>query len=119
MRNFHPTNERTIRFSLRVSASFDVFDAIVLRWGFVQRSNNFEFYRACIRWRVRGQIVRRELTNDMRRNFEKVEGECYKNVFSETNFEWKHTSVPYVVVWTLIKAGIRYCLEFCRLLRCL
>lgn len=71
MRNFHPTNERTIRFSLRVSASFDVFDAIVLRWGFAQRSNNFEFYRACIRWRVRGQIVRRELTNDMRRNFEK------------------------------------------------
>lgn len=30
MRNFHPTNERTIRFSLRVSASFDVFDAIWL-----------------------------------------------------------------------------------------
>lgn len=115
MRKFSSANQGNNSF-LASSTTFDVFDAMDCSRD-VQRSNNFEFYRA-----MDGECVDRsfeaELTNDMRKKFRKGWRKRRENVAKMPSAKriskWKRILCPptssFVRMFTLVEAAIRYCL---------
>lgn len=115
MRKFSSANQGNNSF-LASSTTFDVFDAMDCSRD-VQRSNNFEFYRA-----MDGECVDRsfeaELTNDMRKKFRKEWRKRRENVAKMPSAKriskWKRILCPptssFVRMFTLVEAAIRYCL---------
>lgn len=115
MRKFSSANQGNNSF-LASSTTFDVFDAMDCSRD-VQRSNNFEFYRA-----MDGECVDRsfeaELTNDMRKKFRKGWRKRGENVAKMPSAKriskWKRILCPptssFVRMFTLVEAAIRYCL---------